>query len=79
MTYGELFIFLIVYIIAIIITAEILYKRNKGKPLGFEPFLGKELYYDREDAYGRSICIWFIILLVVGFIIKVITNFNNEL
>lgn len=79
MTYGIFFIGIIIYIILIIITAEILYKRNKDKSLGFEPFLGEELYYDRDNAYGCSICIWFIILLIIGCIIKVITNWNIEI
>lgn len=35
MTYGELFIGIIIYIVMLIIIAEILYRRNKNKVISF--------------------------------------------
>lgn len=77
MTYGEFFIFIISYIILIIITAEILYKRNKNKYLGFDIFIEECKYYNRDNAYMTSMCIWFIIVLIGGCIIGIINNWNT--
>lgn len=77
MTYGELFIGLIIYTIIVIITAEILYKKNKNKYLGFDVFMEDDIYYNKTHAYLNSMTVWFIIILISGVIIKVITDWNE--
>lgn len=79
MTYGIFFIGIIIYIIAVVIIAEILYKRNKEKELGYDFFLDEMEYYSRINAYLTAMSICFIIVLIGGFIIKVITNWNIEI
>lgn len=78
MTYGELFIGIIIYIVILIIIAEILYRRNKNKVISFNLLSDpSEKKYNRNDAYMTNNTICFITVLITLVTYNIIINWNT--
>lgn len=78
MTYGELFIGIVIYIVMLIIIAEILYRKNKNKVMSFNLLSDpSEKKYSRDDAYMTSNTICFITVLITLVTYNIIINWNT--
>lgn len=81
MTYGELFISIVAYLISMIIIAKAIYKIAKdiNKKQCEECWKTKPLDFTREDVYEISLPITFIISLIIIIVIYITTNWNIEI